>query len=58
MLYVDDSSDGTEDMILKVSGAASVPVAVIQRPVPRRGLSGAVVDGITASGSFRAFLIV
>ncbi|MEM7341503.1 MAG: polyprenol phosphomannose-dependent alpha 1,6 mannosyltransferase MptB [Actinomycetota bacterium] len=54
LLFVDDSDDATPEVIEQVGADASIPVAVLHRPVADRwgGLGGAVVDGLEeASGS-------
>ncbi len=50
ILFVDDSSDKTPDVIASVAATAALPVRCIHRPKSQRdGLSGAVVVGLRAS---------
>lgn len=50
VLFVDDSSDDTSDVIREVSqGDLDLNVSLIQRESPTGGLSGAVAAGITAA---------
>ncbi len=50
VLFVDDSTDNTSDVITQVALQFSFPVRVIVRPPQRRnGLSGAVVEGFQAA---------
>lgn len=51
ILFVDDSSDDTPDIIEQVAVDNPVPVRLIHRPDPAGGLSGAVIEGIQASRS-------
>ncbi|MEU7637140.1 glycosyltransferase family 2 protein [Streptomyces sp. NPDC039016] len=50
VLFVDDSTDNTPEVIEKAAGRAPVPVAVLHREVPEGGLGGAVVAGIARTG--------
>lgn len=45
ILFVDDSTDGTDDEVRRVSQTAELPVRVIHRDAPINGLGGAVVEG-------------
>ncbi|MBT9606189.1 MULTISPECIES: glycosyltransferase family 2 protein [unclassified Microbacterium] len=51
ILFVDDSTDDTPDIIRAVAAHASVPVRLLHRDQPVGGLGGAVVDGIRAAAS-------
>jgi dolichol-phosphate mannosyltransferase len=46
VLYVDDSTDATPEVVREVAARSHLPVAVVHRPVATGGLSGAVVEGI------------
>ncbi|MER6047827.1 glycosyltransferase family 2 protein [Streptomyces sp. BHT-5-2] len=46
VLFVDDSTDNTPEVIEKAAGRVPIPVAVLHREVPEGGLGGAVVAGI------------
>jgi len=49
LLFVDDSSDDTPDVIRQISLTAPVPVRVLHRDDPVGGLGGAVVEGLRAA---------
>jgi len=49
IIFVDDSRDNTPEVIRQVAESASIPVRLIHRDVPVGGLSGAVIEGITAA---------
>jgi dolichol-phosphate mannosyltransferase len=49
VLFVDDSTDDTPEIIAAVAAEASLPVRVIHRDAPAGGLSGAVVEGLRAA---------
>ena len=50
VLFVDDSTDATPEVIAAGAAARPFPVRLIARPPERRnGLSGAVVEGMTAA---------
>ena len=51
LLFVDDSTDDTPDVIRRAAEQSSVPVRLIHREDPVGGLSGAVIAGITSSAS-------
>ncbi|KAJ1681695.1 hypothetical protein LUZ63_023084 [Rhynchospora breviuscula] len=51
IIFVDDSSDDTPDIIRAVAAQALVPVRLIHRDHPQGGLGGAVVEGIRAAAS-------
>jgi dolichol-phosphate mannosyltransferase len=46
ILYVDDSTDDTPDVVAAVAAASRIPVRILHRELPVGGLSGAVSDGI------------
>lgn len=46
IVFVDDSTDDTPDVIRAAAGACPVPVTVHHRDVPTGGLGGAVVEGM------------
>ena len=49
IIFVDDSSDDTPQVILKVGTVARLPVRMIHRNTPLGGLAGAVLEGLAAS---------
>jgi dolichol-phosphate mannosyltransferase len=49
VLFVDDSVDDTPQIIERVAAASSAPVRLLHRDNPENGLSGAVVEGISAA---------
>jgi glycosyltransferase involved in cell wall biosynthesis len=51
VLFVDDSDDGTPEVVCAVAAQAPVQVRLLHRPPPRRrgGLGGAVTDGLRAT---------
>ncbi|PZU45661.1 MAG: glycosyl transferase family 2 [Microbacterium sp.] len=51
ILFVDDSTDDTPDIVREVAASATLPVRLIHRDEPVAGLGGAVVDGIRAAQS-------
>lgn len=51
LLFVDDSTDDTADVVRSASLTAELPVRVIHRDEPVGGLGGAVLDGVRASSS-------
>jgi len=51
IIFVDDSTDDTPDVIRSVAVSAPVPVRLIHRDAPMGGLGGAVVEGIRAAAS-------
>lgn len=53
ILYVDDSTDGTDKVLRQVARTSRVPVRVLHRDQPSGGLAGAVRDGLReATGSY------
>lgn len=51
LLFVDDSSDDTADVVRAVASTAELPVRVIHRDEPVGGLGGAVLEGVRASSA-------
>ena len=49
ILFVDDSSDDTPDVIRRIAVGAPIPVRLLHREKPVGGLGGAVVEGISAA---------
>lgn len=49
LVFVDDSTDQTPEVITRVASGSKLPVRVIKRRTPGGGLSGAVADGIASS---------
>jgi dolichol-phosphate mannosyltransferase len=46
IIFVDDSTDDTPEVIRSCATSASVPIVLLHRDVPEGGLGGAVVDGL------------
>lgn len=57
ILFVDDSTDDTPDIIRAVAAGAEVPVRLIHRDAPSGGLGGAVVEGIRAAAADRCVVM-
>ncbi|MBG6185524.1 glycosyltransferase involved in cell wall biosynthesis [Arthrobacter sp. CAN_A214] len=51
IIFVDDSSDSTPVIIQHAAAGSAFPVRMIHRDQPLGGLSGAVIEGITASNA-------
>ncbi|RKT31871.1 dolichol-phosphate mannosyltransferase [Microbacterium sp. AG1240] len=51
VVFVDDSTDSTPDIIREAAAKTDTPVRLIHRDHPTGGLGGAVVEGIQASTS-------
>lgn len=49
IVFVDDSTDETPDVIAQVADAADFPVRLIHRDAPDAGLGGAVLEGFHAA---------
>ncbi|MDR7110828.1 dolichol-phosphate mannosyltransferase [Microbacterium trichothecenolyticum] len=49
IIFVDDSTDATPDVIREVAASASLPVRLIDRDRPVGGLGGAVMEGFAAA---------
>jgi dolichol-phosphate mannosyltransferase len=57
VIFVDDSTDDTPDIIRAVAAGARIPVRLIHRDDPAGGLGGAVVEGIKAAASDRCVVM-
>ena len=57
VIFVDDSTDDTPDIIRAVAAASEIPVRLIHRDDPVGGLGGAVVEGIRAAASDRCVVM-
>ncbi|MDQ1138100.1 dolichol-phosphate mannosyltransferase [Microbacterium sp. SORGH_AS 1204] len=57
VIFVDDSTDDTPDVIRAVAQTADIPVRLIHRDDPVGGLGGAVVEGIKAAASDRCVVM-
>ncbi|MGW3665565.1 glycosyltransferase [Streptomyces sp. NPDC005141] len=51
VLFVDDSTDDTPEVILQAAQDCPFPVTLLHRDVPEGGLGGAVVEGLKAASS-------
>jgi dolichol-phosphate mannosyltransferase len=51
IIFVDDSTDATPDVIREVAASAAVPVRLIHRDHAVGGLGGAVVEGFAAAAA-------
>lgn len=51
VIFVDDSTDATPDVITAVAASASLPVRLIHRDRRKGGLGGAVLEGFAAAES-------
>lgn len=49
VIFVDDSTDDTPEQVRTVAATAPLPVRLIHRDIPERGLGGAVVEGLRAA---------
>jgi len=49
ILFVDDSTDDTPDVVTRVAGEHAIPVRLLHRDEPVGGLSGAVIAGLRAA---------
>jgi dolichol-phosphate mannosyltransferase len=49
IIFVDDSTDSTPDVIHQVAASSSLPIVLLHRDVPEGGLGGAVVAGLRAA---------
>lgn len=49
VIFVDDSTDGTPEVIAQAATWSALPLRCIHRELPVGGLSGAVVDGLRAA---------
>jgi len=57
IIFVDDSTDATPDVVRDVAESATIPVRLIHRDVHTGGLGGAVVEGMKAA-TFDACLVM
>ncbi|MFF1383200.1 glycosyltransferase [Arthrobacter sp. NPDC058288] len=51
IIFVDDSTDKTPDVIGRVASTATLPVRMIQRTKPNSGMGGAVIEGLQSSSA-------
>ena len=51
MIFVDDSTDATPDVVREVAASAALPVRLIHRERRTGGLGGAVLEGLAAAES-------
>ena len=51
ILFVDDSTDATPDVIRGVAASAPLPVRLIHRDRPTGGLGGAVIQGLAEAAA-------
>src|SRR5687768_1086838 len=51
IIFVDDSTDATPDVVREVAASAALPVRLIHREHRTGGLGGAVIEGIAAADS-------
>jgi dolichol-phosphate mannosyltransferase len=51
IVFVDDSSDDTPEVIRAMAATSSIPVRLLHRDVPAGGLGGAVVAGVRAASA-------
>jgi dolichol-phosphate mannosyltransferase len=51
ILFVDDSTDTTPDVIRTVAATTSIPTLLLRREAPEGGLGGAVVTGLRAASN-------
>ena len=51
LLFVDDSTDDTADVVRAAAAPAELPVRVIHREAPEGGLGGAVLAGVRATAT-------
>jgi dolichol-phosphate mannosyltransferase len=51
ILFIDDSTDDTAEVVLAVAKKSAIPVRVIHRAEPVGGLAGAVVAGLQAAST-------
>lgn len=57
ILFVDDSTDATADVIRTVAASAPVPVRLIHRDRPTGGLGGAVIQGLAEAAADACLVI-
>jgi dolichol-phosphate mannosyltransferase len=51
IVFVDDSTDATPDVIRAAAASAKVPIVLLHRDVPEGGLGGAVVAGLKTAAN-------
>jgi dolichol-phosphate mannosyltransferase len=51
IVFVDDSSDETPDVIEQLARRSTLPIRLLRRPQPVGGLSGAVLEGLRMASS-------
>ena len=51
IVFVDDSTDSTPDVVREVAASAALPVRLVHRDVPSGGLGGAVLEGFQAAAA-------
>lgn len=51
VVFVDDSTDDTPDVVTAVAAASEIPVRLVHRSEPVGGLSGAVLEGLAGGTS-------
>lgn len=57
VIFVDDSTDETPDVIREVAASASLPVHLVHRSSRAGGLGGAVIEGLALAGSDACLVI-
>lgn len=57
IVFVDDSTDATPDVVREVAASAPLPVRVIHRDEPVGGLGGAVLEGFAAAAADMCLVI-
>ncbi|WP_194397225.1 glycosyltransferase [Microbacterium atlanticum] len=57
ILFVDDSTDATPDVIRGIAASAPLPVRLIHRERPAGGLCGAVLEGLADAGADACLVI-
>lgn len=57
IVFVDDSTDDTPDVVRRVAASAAIPIRLIHREARTGGLGGAVLAGFAAAGSDACLVI-
>jgi len=57
LVFVDDSTDDTPDVVRRVAASATIPVRLIHRETRTGGLGGAVLEGFAAAESDACLVI-
>lgn len=57
IVFVDDSTDSTPDVVREVAATAALPVRLLHRDQPAGGLGGAVLEGLAAAESDACLVI-